>query len=149
MIPELAIPYNSFPISRILFDSVRLGDEPAKHEPDLSGSISKQCFQLPEDIRKNTRLAYKDGLVVLSLPLPLAKGNLFVAFSDEPPHKIKGVYLTKKGKGGALIDITTGALSIGPYTELARIYERVVRLMEDHGLTERSGKPKEKDETAE
>jgi hypothetical protein len=140
LIPELAKPY-SFPMSRILFDSFSPPPETGDHDSELPAWISSQCFQLPEDVRENARVAYKEGLVVLSLPLSLIKGIVLVAYNEKPPHRVEAVYLSQNGEAATPIDIGTKVLWSGPYPGLSRIYERVVRLVE--GCTGRPDKPGE------
>jgi hypothetical protein len=135
LIPELAQPY-SFPMSRILFDSVTL-PEPTQHVLELPEWISRQCFELPEDVRKNIGLVIKEGLVIFSLPLPWAERTVFVAFTQKPPHELQGIFLGQTGKEAAPIEISLEALCCGPYTaELARIYKGIVRLLKGKGLAE-------------
>lgn len=131
--PELAQPY-SFPMFRIFFDSVKLY-EPAQHVPELPEWICKQCFELPEDVRKNIRVATKEGLVILSLPLPWAEGTVFLGFKQKPPHKLQGIYFSKTGKEAAPIEISLEApCCVHSATELARIYEGVVKVAKGEGL---------------
>lgn len=130
MIPELAKPY-SFPMSRILFDAFNPPHEPGDHDLELPARISKQCLQLPEYVREKIGVVQKEGLIVLSLPLN--KGTLFVAFNAGLSNRIEAVYCSQNWKGATPIEISKEALCFGPYTELTRIYERVVRLVEREG----------------
>lgn len=139
MIPELTIPY-CFPMSRILFESVKL-QEPAQHVPELPEWISKQCSELPRDVRKNISVVIKDGLVIFSFPLPLVVGTAFVAFNQKPPHELQGIYFSQPGKEDAPNEISLGAFCLGGNTgNLGRIYKGVVRLAKGEGLAGRPEK---------
>jgi hypothetical protein len=128
MIPELARPY-SFPRSRILFDSFSPPPEPGNHDREVPERISNEFLQLPEDLREKTRVAYKEGLVVLSLPLSLTRGIVFVAYNEKPPHGVEAVYFCQNGKADTPIDLRKKVLWSSPYTGLTKIYERAVRLV--------------------
>jgi hypothetical protein len=137
IIPELAKPY-SFPLSRILFDSFKLQDEPAKHELEMPAWISKQCLQLPENVMEKTRVVCKEGLVVLSLPL--TKGTVFVVYRGNSP-RVEAVYFSGNRKDDSPIELSKEVLCISHYAELTTILEKVVRFVEVDGSFRRSDKP--------
>lgn len=139
LIPELTKAY-TFPMDRILIDSFTPPDEPSHKAPELPARISEQFFQLPEDLRENTGVVYKDGLILLSLPLPLKKEKVFVAYNDKPPHRVEAVYFSQNGKAARPTELTKTVLRSDPHTALARIYERVFRLVEGKSFAGRSDK---------
>jgi hypothetical protein len=143
IIPELAIPY-SFPMSRILVDSIELQGETSKQEPEMPAWISQQCLHLPEKVRENARVVCREGLVVFSLSF--IKGKVYVAFNAEPPYKVKCVYCSENGKGPVPIEIGPDALGFDHSMELTRIYDTVIRRVEGGGLAEGPGQPEEKGE---
>ena len=132
IIPELTKPYTA-PMNRIVFDSFSPPKEPRDLVSELPDRISEDCFQLPDDLRENIRVAYREGLIVLSLPLPLSKGTVFVAYNDKPPYRVEAVYFRQNGKTTEPIEVSKKILWSGPNTKLARICERVICLAEGEG----------------
>ncbi len=51
-----------------------------------------------------------------------------MAYHDEPPHKVVAVYFSQKQVKERPIDLTSQVLCSGPFTGLARIYEKVTHL---------------------
>jgi hypothetical protein len=146
-IKELGNPY-TYPMDRILLDSLDTSQALGDHDRELPERLSGQWLELPGEVREKTRVTFKEGLIVLSLPLPPAEGTILVAYNDKPPYRVEAVYLSQNGKTATPIDVGKEALCFGPYTRLAWIHERVVRLIAGESPARRLAEKGETDEKA-
>jgi hypothetical protein len=136
IIPDLAKPY-TFPMDRILVDSFTLPEEPRNQPHELPTRISEQWLQLPENIREDTGVSLKNGLIVLSIPIPPAERRVFVGYNVRAPHRVEAVFLSQNEKTANPIDVSKEALCFGPFTRLGKIYEKIGCLVDQEILTVR------------
>jgi hypothetical protein len=128
VLPELIKPYY-FPISRIKFDAIKKETEDEKNNTRFPKRLKKQHLGLPNGAREKLEVVFKEGFIVLSLPISEPKGKLFVAYSAEFPHKATKVYFMRSIKTESLINVTSKALCFGPYTSLQTIFKRAVKVV--------------------
>jgi hypothetical protein len=153
IIPELT-RYYKFPMDRILLDESYVSGEHRDHVAELPARICRQLHELPEAVLEDTRITFKEGLIILSLPIPGAKGRILIGYNERPPHRVKAVFLRRNEKPAHPIEITKQALCFDPLTSLARIYKRVGYLVnreispakQDHSIetAEKQGKKEER-----
>ncbi len=126
--PELIKPY-SYPISHIIFDSIKQETRIERSENSFPTRLTKQYLRLPNTVREKIEVVFKEGFITLSLPTPDYEGKLFVAYSTESPHKAAGVYFMRNVELDSLINFTSKALCFGPYTSLQTIFKRATNLI--------------------
>jgi len=127
-IPELKQSYN-FPLSHILYDRFE-----AENTSDLNARqslprrIYNQCLQLPANVRNSSTVIHREGLTMLSLPVP-GRGSIFVIFRNKKRHRVAAVYFTNHKAMNEKIALTETVLRHGPYTNVKTIYEIGVRFL--------------------
>lgn len=127
-IPELRQTY-TFPMARILYDCFE--EKPKINDycdQKLPKRIYKQCLQLPEKVRDGARVTFRDGFLVISLPIS-SGGMMFVAYGLKKRHRVRAVYFSKDKATDELINLTDVAVCYGPYTNLETIFNRGIRFV--------------------
>ncbi|RJR23287.1 MAG: hypothetical protein C4582_05670 [Desulfobacteraceae bacterium] len=121
-IPELRQRID-FPLQRIRFKAYEPESENRSPTISLPHRTYTHCLKLPEHIRDNITVATRDGLLVVSVPIP-PKGMMFVVYDLRTVNRVKAVYVSEDHPCGAHVDITEKVLRHGVYTNLSTIYEK-------------------------
>lgn len=131
-LPELkdvAMPFN-FSMSHIIFDSVqpeaKSSQEISKRE--LSVQLSDQLLDLPENVRNEVRVCFRENMILLSLPVSNSNSMVMVAYHDKPTCELKGVYFKPTRPSSPLIDYTAYFCFTRFNNDMSAIYNRVLIL---------------------
>jgi len=130
--------FYGFPKSHIIFDEFKSEKEQKYGRIELPVGMEKQLDRLPENVCKNTKVSYMDGLIILSLPLPAEEENIFIAYKDTHPHKAISVYYAKIREPGTEINITQEALCMSQHTTLSKIYKKALRVLKSTNIKQKN-----------
>ena len=125
-IPELNKEYD-FPMSRIKFDSFESKQAPHSHA-DLPKRMYRQLIRFPEEILAAARVEFKGDRFIISFPVH-SIGKLFIVYAKEPVCEALAVYFVRDNGDDKIVELTREALRFGPYTNIAIIFSRALRMI--------------------
>jgi hypothetical protein len=127
----------TFPISRILYDSVEPESDDKRIE-EFPTRLHRQFIRLPLRVQDEATVQYNEEFILFLLPAQQGNGNIIVAHSQEPPHPVVAAYYSDNKHSHKPIDLTETAICHGKYTTLATVYKRAVRALKMNCLFEAS-----------
>ena len=115
---------SGFPMEKILFDCYDPRTSSIASRPAVLELLSKQCLQLPGEVRRAIHFDVKDRLVAVTLPL-LHGDTIRIVYDDETPHSVRAIFLCHH-KTGQLQEVTDMLLPDGCAATLKSIYETLL-----------------------
>jgi hypothetical protein len=119
----------SFPMQRIIYDTLKPAAEPSDSNRELPSRLQRQFLCLSDNVREHAMVSFKEGMILLSLPIPSKNGKVIIIYKNSPPHEIEAVYFMPNNQPGRPIDLTSEARIFGPYMRLRTIYNRIHRYL--------------------
>lgn len=116
----------SFPIERILYESVDADSHIRKTNPDLPSRLQSQFVRLPLWLRNEATIQYGKEFILFYLPTQQDQGQVIVAYGQEHPHRLAAVFYRQSMKCGKLIDLSGTALCHGEFTKLSIAYKKAI-----------------------
>lgn len=130
----------SFPIRRILYESVEAESENKKTNRELPSRLHRQFVRLPLWIQNEATIQHGEGFILFFLPTHRGQGKIIVAYSQEHPHRVVAAFYRRSLNSYRSIDLTETALCHGEFTKLSIAYKKSIRsLVMGHPLEVRDG----------
>ncbi len=122
--PTYAFP---LPLDRVSLQAVSSEGSSGRTEVEVPTKLVEQILELPEIVKEGVETTIREGLVVVTLPLPNGD-RIAIAFDSTPPHAPQAAHLINNGESEP-IDLTEHAAGRRRSGRLLDIYQRVVQLV--------------------
>jgi len=132
------IRHHVFPIERILYHAFHPATETPRNILELNHWLNSQSFSLPQEILKETTFQFREGLILVSLPMTAREGILLIALENQPPHKMKSVVFFRERPSKVSIDLTRYMQKVPSLSQLSDIYRTAFSVMDQNNLINRN-----------